>query len=94
MCQWRGLSRRRRNPLKDGSSLINGLCLCCLVFTCPPPVIRSKTGCTDAAYALQNLALLTPELAIPPVLEKYVFVYEINRFDVVMNDLKKTSLSS
>uniref|UniRef100_A0A672JH14 Proteasome activator subunit 4b n=1 Tax=Salarias fasciatus TaxID=181472 RepID=A0A672JH14_SALFA len=30
----------------------------------------SKTGCTDAAYALQNLALLTPELAIPPVLEK------------------------
>lgn len=55
---------------------------------------RSKTGCTDAAYALQNLALLTPELAIPPVLEKYVFVYEINRFDVVMNDLKKTSLSS
>uniref|UniRef100_A0AAQ5YND7 Proteasome activator Blm10 mid region domain-containing protein n=1 Tax=Amphiprion ocellaris TaxID=80972 RepID=A0AAQ5YND7_AMPOC len=30
----------------------------------------SKTGSTDAAYALQNLALLTPELAIPPVLEK------------------------
>ncbi|XP_061787911.1 proteasome activator complex subunit 4B-like [Nerophis lumbriciformis] len=30
----------------------------------------SKTGCTDAAYALQNLALLTPQLAIPPVLEK------------------------
>uniref|UniRef100_A0A3B4UZE2 Proteasome activator Blm10 middle HEAT repeats region domain-containing protein n=1 Tax=Seriola dumerili TaxID=41447 RepID=A0A3B4UZE2_SERDU len=28
----------------------------------------SKTGSTDAAYALQNLALLTPELAIPPVL--------------------------
>ncbi|XP_068162395.1 proteasome activator complex subunit 4B-like [Antennarius striatus] len=30
----------------------------------------SKTGSTDAAYALQNLALLTPDLAIPPVLEK------------------------
>ncbi|XP_071319028.1 proteasome activator complex subunit 4B [Trachinotus anak] len=30
----------------------------------------SKIGSTDAAYALQNLALLTPELAIPPVLEK------------------------
>ncbi|XP_068439481.1 proteasome activator complex subunit 4B-like [Clinocottus analis] len=30
----------------------------------------SKTGSTDAAYALQNLALLTPELVIPPVLEK------------------------
>ncbi|KAM9831639.1 proteasome activator complex subunit 4B-like [Neosynchiropus ocellatus] len=30
----------------------------------------SKNGSTDAAYALQNLALLTPELAIPPVLEK------------------------
>ncbi|XP_054614170.1 proteasome activator complex subunit 4B [Dunckerocampus dactyliophorus] len=30
----------------------------------------SKSGCTDAAYALQNLALLTPQLAIPPVLEK------------------------
>ncbi|CAL1599788.1 unnamed protein product [Knipowitschia caucasica] len=30
----------------------------------------SKTGSTDAAYALQNLALLTPELIIPPVLEK------------------------
>ncbi|XP_033974849.1 proteasome activator complex subunit 4B-like [Trematomus bernacchii] len=30
----------------------------------------SKTGSADAAFALQNLALLTPELAIPPVLEK------------------------
>ncbi|XP_006791331.1 proteasome activator complex subunit 4B [Neolamprologus brichardi] len=30
----------------------------------------SKTDSTDAAYALQNLALLTPELVIPPVLEK------------------------
>uniref|UniRef100_A0A3B4AX17 Proteasome activator Blm10 mid region domain-containing protein n=1 Tax=Periophthalmus magnuspinnatus TaxID=409849 RepID=A0A3B4AX17_9GOBI len=30
----------------------------------------SKTGSTDAAYALQNLALLTPELILPPVLEK------------------------
>ncbi|XP_028331301.1 proteasome activator complex subunit 4B [Gouania willdenowi] len=30
----------------------------------------SKTGSTDAAYALQNLALLTPDLAIPPVLER------------------------
>ncbi|XP_028989298.1 proteasome activator complex subunit 4B-like isoform X2 [Betta splendens] len=30
----------------------------------------SKTGSTDAAYALQNLALLSPELALPPVLEK------------------------
>uniref|UniRef100_A0A8C9ZB84 Uncharacterized protein n=1 Tax=Sander lucioperca TaxID=283035 RepID=A0A8C9ZB84_SANLU len=30
----------------------------------------SKTGSTDAAFALQNLALLTPELTIPPVLEK------------------------
>ncbi|XP_042364278.1 proteasome activator complex subunit 4B [Plectropomus leopardus] len=30
----------------------------------------SKSGSTDAAYTLQNLALLTPELAIPPVLEK------------------------
>ncbi|XP_046888598.1 proteasome activator complex subunit 4B-like [Hypomesus transpacificus] len=30
----------------------------------------SKTGSMDAAYALQNLALLTPQLTIPPVLEK------------------------
>ncbi|XP_033963005.1 LOW QUALITY PROTEIN: proteasome activator complex subunit 4B [Pseudochaenichthys georgianus] len=30
----------------------------------------SKTGSADAAFALQNLALLTPELAIPAVLEK------------------------
>ncbi|XP_034049345.1 proteasome activator complex subunit 4B-like [Thalassophryne amazonica] len=30
----------------------------------------SKTGSTNAAYALQNLALLAPELAIAPVLEK------------------------
>uniref|UniRef100_A0A3P8VNZ5 Proteasome activator Blm10 mid region domain-containing protein n=1 Tax=Cynoglossus semilaevis TaxID=244447 RepID=A0A3P8VNZ5_CYNSE len=30
----------------------------------------SKNGSTDAAYALQNLALLTPEIAIPHVLEK------------------------
>ncbi|XP_061666558.1 proteasome activator complex subunit 4B isoform X2 [Syngnathoides biaculeatus] len=30
----------------------------------------SKNGSTDAAFALQNLALLTPQLAIPPVLEK------------------------
>uniref|UniRef100_A0A3Q2Y903 Proteasome activator Blm10 middle HEAT repeats region domain-containing protein n=1 Tax=Hippocampus comes TaxID=109280 RepID=A0A3Q2Y903_HIPCM len=30
----------------------------------------SKTGSTDAAFALQNLALLAPQLAIPPVLEK------------------------
>ncbi|XP_075999758.1 proteasome activator complex subunit 4B [Genypterus blacodes] len=30
----------------------------------------SKTGSTDAAYTLQNLALLTPELAIAPVLER------------------------
>uniref|UniRef100_A0A8D3ED43 Proteasome activator complex subunit 4 n=1 Tax=Scophthalmus maximus TaxID=52904 RepID=A0A8D3ED43_SCOMX len=30
----------------------------------------SKTGSTDAAFALQNLALLTPELVIPPVLER------------------------
>uniref|UniRef100_A0A3Q0QZR4 Proteasome activator Blm10 mid region domain-containing protein n=1 Tax=Amphilophus citrinellus TaxID=61819 RepID=A0A3Q0QZR4_AMPCI len=30
----------------------------------------SKTDSTDAAYALQNLALLTQELVIPPVLEK------------------------
>uniref|UniRef100_A0A8C7ZN05 Proteasome activator complex subunit 4 n=1 Tax=Oryzias sinensis TaxID=183150 RepID=A0A8C7ZN05_9TELE len=30
----------------------------------------SKTGSTDAAYAFQNLALLTPQLVIPPVLEK------------------------
>ncbi|XP_037134484.1 proteasome activator complex subunit 4B-like isoform X1 [Syngnathus acus] len=30
----------------------------------------SKTGSTDAAFALQNLALLTPQLVIPPVLEK------------------------
>lgn len=36
--------------------------------------VCSKTGCTDAAYALQNLALLTPQLAIPPVLEKCVFL--------------------
>uniref|UniRef100_A0AAR2INB5 Proteasome activator Blm10 mid region domain-containing protein n=1 Tax=Pygocentrus nattereri TaxID=42514 RepID=A0AAR2INB5_PYGNA len=30
----------------------------------------SKTGSLDAAQALQNLALLQPELVIPPVLEK------------------------
>ncbi|TRY93382.1 hypothetical protein DNTS_032873 [Danionella cerebrum] len=30
----------------------------------------SKTGSVDAAQALQNLALLRPELVIPPVLEK------------------------
>uniref|UniRef100_A0A673KSV0 Proteasome activator complex subunit 4A n=1 Tax=Sinocyclocheilus rhinocerous TaxID=307959 RepID=A0A673KSV0_9TELE len=30
----------------------------------------SKTGSLDAAQALQNLALLRPELVIPPVLEK------------------------
>ncbi|KAM4624596.1 proteasome activator complex subunit 4B [Polymixia lowei] len=30
----------------------------------------SKTGSMDAAFALQNLALLCPELTIPPVLEK------------------------
>ncbi|XP_061562704.1 LOW QUALITY PROTEIN: proteasome activator complex subunit 4B-like [Phycodurus eques] len=30
----------------------------------------SKNGSTDAAFALQNLALLTPQLTIPPVLEK------------------------
>lgn len=36
----------------------------------------SKTGCTDAAYALQNLALLTPQLAIPPVLEKTYMAME------------------
>lgn len=33
----------------------------------------SKTGSLDAAQALQNLALMRPELVIPPVLEKYVF---------------------
>lgn len=30
----------------------------------------SKTGSLDAAQALQNLALMRPELVIPPVLEK------------------------
>ncbi|XP_068596993.1 proteasome activator complex subunit 4A [Brachionichthys hirsutus] len=30
----------------------------------------SKTGSLDAAHALQNLALMRPELVIPPVLEK------------------------
>lgn len=30
----------------------------------------SKTGSMDAAQALQNLALMRPELVIPPVLEK------------------------
>ncbi|XP_037836937.1 proteasome activator complex subunit 4B isoform X1 [Kryptolebias marmoratus] len=30
----------------------------------------SKTGSADAAYALQNLALLAPELVVPAVLEK------------------------
>ncbi|KAK0140557.1 Proteasome activator complex subunit 4B [Merluccius polli] len=30
----------------------------------------SKTGSMDASYALQNLALLCPQLTIPPVLEK------------------------
>lgn len=32
----------------------------------------SKTGSLDAAQALQNLALMRPELVIPPVLEKCV----------------------
>lgn len=32
----------------------------------------SKTGSMDAAQALQNLALMRPELVIPPVLEKWV----------------------
>ncbi|XP_053495926.1 proteasome activator complex subunit 4B isoform X1 [Ictalurus furcatus] len=32
--------------------------------------IFSKTGSMDAAQALQNLALMRPELVIPPVLEK------------------------
>lgn len=32
----------------------------------------SKTGSMDAAQALQNLALMRPELVIPPVLEKLV----------------------
>lgn len=35
----------------------------------------SKTGSLDAAQALQNLALLRPELVIPPVLEKYVCLF-------------------
>ncbi|XP_063047941.1 proteasome activator complex subunit 4A [Engraulis encrasicolus] len=38
-----------------------------------PPVLLamfSKTGSMDAAQALQNLALMRPELVIPPVLEK------------------------
>lgn len=30
----------------------------------------SKTGSLDAAQALQNLALMRPELVIPPVLER------------------------
>lgn len=30
----------------------------------------SKTGSLEAAQALQNLALMRPELVIPPVLEK------------------------
>lgn len=34
--------------------------------------IFSKTGSMDAAQALQNLALMRPELVIPPVLEKWV----------------------
>lgn len=75
----RGLNKQKHNPDKDGSSVIIWLCVCarcsqcvvcCFVFTCPLLVMHSKTGSTDAAYALQNLALLTPELAIPPVLEK------------------------
>uniref|UniRef100_A0A671QJJ2 Proteasome activator complex subunit 4A n=1 Tax=Sinocyclocheilus anshuiensis TaxID=1608454 RepID=A0A671QJJ2_9TELE len=33
-------------------------------------VMFSKTGSLDAAQALQNLALLRPDLVIPPVLEK------------------------
>lgn len=30
----------------------------------------SKTGCYDAAVALKNLAILRPELIIPPILER------------------------
>lgn len=77
-CPWaRRLNKQKHNPDKDRSSVIIWLCVralltmcCCFVFTCPLLVMHSKTGSTDAAYALQNLALLTPELAIPPVLEK------------------------
>lgn len=46
------------------------VCQWVLVLICPLLVVCSKTGSTDAAYALQNLALLTPDLVIPPVLEK------------------------
>nr|XP_054604918.1 proteasome activator complex subunit 4B-like [Nothobranchius furzeri] len=42
--------------------------ICCAMLDPNGP--QGKTGSTDAAYALQNLALLTPELVIPPVLEK------------------------
>lgn len=38
----------------------------------------SKTGSLDAAQALQNLALMRPELVIPPVLEKWVCAVHLN----------------
>lgn len=36
----------------------------------------SKTGSSDSAVALQNLASLRPELAIPPLLEKSVTLFK------------------
>uniref|UniRef100_A0A8C2WJH7 Proteasome activator subunit 4 n=1 Tax=Cyclopterus lumpus TaxID=8103 RepID=A0A8C2WJH7_CYCLU len=45
----------------------------CFVKSMMQPVLLamfSKTGSLDAAQALQNLALMRPELVIPPVLEK------------------------
>lgn len=47
------------------------------VETMKQPVLMamfSKTGSMDAAQALQNLALMRPELVIPPVLEKWVII--------------------
>lgn len=41
-----------------------------LAHLLPLLVMCSKSGSSDAAFALQNLALLTPELAVPPVLDR------------------------
>ncbi|KAM6951408.1 proteasome activator complex subunit 4B [Aplochiton taeniatus] len=55
------VNRLTDSDLRDFSLSLRGAALLAMF---------SKTGSMDAAYALQNLALLTPDLTIPPVLEK------------------------
>lgn len=35
--------------------------------------VYSKTGSFDAAASLQNLALIRPDLILPPLIERYVY---------------------